>query len=565
MDKLIDISNFKSFSIPEKLNFLSNGFVESIKKLDERTLNALLRNIILDLDENSYVRKIVLELFTELVMLGKLKTRHAFSLLIDDWKTSDDIYLEIQRLKDLLLYYEEYDDESENIEFIFQTSVENSEAEIVGESLYNLGIVSLFKALRSSNEKEYISSLDESESYFHKSINQIENRVDSLFYQKIILILKELLSNKWGSSILYIKELGNNLFQKEVFSFKFDFDNLQYGFYKILISLKQICIQQPKNWIDYRLELDKVFLNFIEITNSRIATRLNEKSLLSKFGIHLKDRVLEPYFVINLSTELIKIDVLLRDIAKDSFEYSFLRYLKTLIERTDKKKVEWDRLELEFKKLFPYQNPHLITKIISEIKEPNDYLRAFELLSQKNNDNLINRLMFACSKLQGDKKYWGMDVNENDRNRFIATILESSGFTIKDQPQWSTSAEGKDSGEIDIFITESNGTPKSIIEALVLDSLKQNYLSQHLDKLFRYDTTGLENNFIISYSLAKSFNGLWNKYQDFISKHLYEYSFIDFKELVEFNFSDIRIGMAQHLRNGKVVNLYHILINLIER
>ena len=139
--------------------------------------------------------------------------------------------------------------------------------------------------------------------------------------------------------------------------------------------------------------------------------------------------------------------------------------------------------------------------------------------------------MFACSKLQGDKKYWGNKVNENDRNRYIATILESAGYTIKDQPQWSTSNEGKDSGEIDVFVTEPNGTPKSILEALILDSLKQDYLILHLDKLFRYDTTGLENNYVIIYSLAKNFISLWNKYKKFISNHNYQYEYIEFKEL----------------------------------
>jgi hypothetical protein len=565
MAKLIDISNFKTLSTPEKLNFLDDSFVDSIKGLDEKTLNVSLRTIILDSDENSYVRKIVLELFTELVVLGKLKTRHAFSLLIDDWKPSTDIFLELQRLKDLLLYYEEAIEESEEIESVFKTGIENSESEIIGQSLFNLGIISLIKALRSTNKEEYKSILDKSDFYFQKSIEQIENRVDSKFYQKVILILKELLLSKWGASAQYIKELGNYLFKKEAFSFKFDFDNLQYGFYKILTSLQQICIQQPKNWINYRLELDKVFLHFSEITNSKISNRLNEKSLLDKFGIHLKGKILEPYFVINLSTEITKIDVLLRDIPVGSSEFNFLQYLKNLIEGTNKKKVEFESLESGFKNLFPNQNPQLITQVINDIKVPSDYIRAFELLTQKNNDNLVGHIMFACSKLQGDKKYWGKDVYENDRNRFIATVLESAGFTIKDQPQWSTSAEGKDSGEIDVFITESNGTPKSIIEALILDSLKQDYLILHLDKLFRYDTTGLENNYIITYSLAKNFDGLWNKYKDFISKHNYEHKFIDFKELDQFNFSDIRIGVAQHLRNGKTKYLYHIMINLVER
>ena len=83
--------------------------------------------------------------------------------------------------------------------------------------------------------------------------------------------------------------------------------------------MRNICIQQPKNWINYRFELDKVFLNYTEITNSEITTRLNEKSLLSKLGGYIKGQILEPYFTINLSSEITKIDVLIqREIRRHS-------------------------------------------------------------------------------------------------------------------------------------------------------------------------------------------------------------------------------------------------------
>ncbi|WP_282124974.1 hypothetical protein [Marinifilum flexuosum] len=565
MNKSVDISNFQKLSIPEKIDFLSGEFLESIKSLDEKTLNSVLRGVVLDSKENPYVRKSALELFTELVILGKVKTRHAYSLLIDDWVSDEDIFLELQRLKDLLLYYEPSSEESCDIEAIFKKGTGGFETEITSECLFNLGIISLTKAFGALNENEYKINLEKGEHYFQKSFEGIENRVDSKFYQKVILILKELVSNKWDSAILYIKELANNLFQKEIFSFNYDFDNLQYGFYKMLTSLQQICIQQPKDWIDYKLELDKVYLNYTEITNSKITTRLNEKSLIEKIGAHFKDRILEPFFAINLSSEVTKIDVLLRDITEGSSEWNFLKYLKSIIQDTDKKKVEYESIELEFKKLFPNQSSQVIDKVISNVNKPTDFIRAFGLLTQKNNENLLGHLMFACSKLQGDKKYWGNNVNENDRNRYIATLLESAGYTIKDQPQWSISTEGKDSGEIDVFVTEPNGAPKSIIEALILDSLKQDYLILHLDKLFRYDTTGLENNYIITYSLAKNFNSFWTRYHNFISKYDYEYKFLEFKELDKYNYADIKIGVAQHLRNGKKINLYHLMINLVER
>ena len=37
------------------------------------------------------------------------------------------------------------------------------------------------------------------------------------------------------------------------------------------------------------------------------------------------------------------------------------------------------------------------------------------------------------------------------------------------------------------------------------------------------------------------------------------------KNLDKFNSTDIKIGVAKHLRNGKEVRLHHIMINLVER
>ena len=88
----------------------------------------------MDSNENTFVRKNALKLFTDLVFIGRLKTRHALSLLIDDWSPNKDVFLELQRIKDLLLYYEESNEESDDIESIFKAGTENSEAEIVGES-----------------------------------------------------------------------------------------------------------------------------------------------------------------------------------------------------------------------------------------------------------------------------------------------------------------------------------------------------------------------------------------------------------------------------------------------
>jgi hypothetical protein len=134
----------------------------------------------------------------------------------------------------------------------------------------------------------------------------------------------------------------------------------------------------------------------------------------------------------------------------------------------------------------------------------------------------------ACVKLQGNHLY--RTASEDDRNGYIKDILQTVGFTTKDQTRWGVSNTGKSAGEVDILI-EDNNHPYSIIEALNLASLDSNYLNLHIDKIFKYDTTGLPNNFILSYVTAKDFASFWEKYKKHINEHNYQYRLeaIDYK------------------------------------
>ncbi len=49
----------------------------------------------------------------------------------------------------------------------------------------------------------------------------------------------------------------------------------------------------------------------------------------------------------------------------------------------------------------------------------------------------------------------------------------------------------------------------------------------------------------------------------FISKHTYQYQFLSFEEINDYPYTDIKIGKAKHLRNGKEVLLYHIVVDLL--
>ncbi|MGE6230913.1 hypothetical protein [Paenibacillus chitinolyticus] len=178
-------------------------------------------------------------------------------------------------------------------------------------------------------------------------------------------------------------------------------------------------------------------------------------------------------------------------------------------------------------------------------------------------DLFIRDLYLACIKLQARKLY--VNTTEDERNDFITDLLETNGYRIKDQTRRGSSASGKSSGEIDIFV-EKDGMPFTIIEALNLDSLNTNYLDTHLDKIYSYDTAGNVFNVCLSYVKVKDFGSFWVRYCDYARKHEYPVMLISSDTNADKNYpcSDIRFMTTMHNRSGKNTFLYHMCVKIQE-
>jgi hypothetical protein len=182
-------------------------------------------------------------------------------------------------------------------------------------------------------------------------------------------------------------------------------------------------------------------------------------------------------------------------------------------------------------------------------------------------DDVLGSLISVCSKMQSDIKYRGGNSDENDRNRYIANLLEQrllGNYIVKDQPQWGHSATGKNRGEVDIFISDANGIPVSIIEGLVINSLSKKSIHEHIERIFKYDTTGLYANFVLVYSTAKKFDELCFKYSQYIDSSKFQYPFKPWVELKKKNHSSIRIGLTEYHRDSSIHNLYHIIVDMTQ-
>ena len=176
-------------------------------------------------------------------------------------------------------------------------------------------------------------------------------------------------------------------------------------------------------------------------------------------------------------------------------------------------------------------------------------------------ERLYNDIIFCCEKVQAD--YTLKDALEYTINDKIRDLLEGRGYDTKDQTRRGRSAEGKDAGSVDILIKKSF-FPITLIEAMRLDSVNKKYISDHIDKIYKYDTLGMRFNFLISYVKTNDFNSFYSRYKDYVLKKKYPYKLTKFFERSECQYPEIRTMEMLLDREGIDTKLYHILIHILK-
>lgn len=197
-----------------------------------------------------------------------------------------------------------------------------------------------------------------------------------------------------------------------------------------------------------------------------------------------------------------------------------------------------------------------------------DYASVKRMLSEEHGRRIYRELQEAIvecgAMIQGD--YLQItEGKENDRNTYFRNMLSASKkFFVCDQTLNGRSANQKAAGELDLLIKDVKQRPMAVIEALTLSSVNKKYLSEHIDKLFLYDTWGLFYNYILVYVENRNFAGFRERYKDYISQHQYqqpvEYQGIEEKEAN----AEMAIFAVSILRNGQRGVITHILIHLQE-
>ena len=335
MPNLPTIDRFYSMPLAEKIDFLESGMDDLITSLNETDLYIFFKAVILDSNENTYIRRRMLALLTDCVLLKKIRIRHALNLIVDDWNGSGDTFLEVQRLKDLYYFFNE---EREQVEKIYINNLKEAEVEIAAESAFHLGLIFMQKSFEGTAKEQITQDLKHAAKYFHQATVLIENRIDAGFFQAVVQILADILDNLWGNVKNSIQTIAQFFYQKEAFSFQFKENPFYLGFYRILNAFFLTTREKPQNWLDVRFGLNHLYVQYAEINNQQLKDRLNHSVVASSFQELVRTEFIEPYYAVNLASQLAKINLRLAELDPSTEEHAFISHIKSLASQDVKKK-----------------------------------------------------------------------------------------------------------------------------------------------------------------------------------------------------------------------------------
>jgi hypothetical protein len=179
----------------------------------------------------------------------------------------------------------------------------------------------------------------------------------------------------------------------------------------------------------------------------------------------------------------------------------------------------------------------------------------------KESESFQDSLLYVCRKLQETNIY--KDADENDKNSFIAKLLTERcrNFIIRDQTLRGESSNGLTNGEVDICVENKNGNSLIIIEALILKYVDKKYISEHINRVWKYDTSGMDTNYVLVYYQGNNFEGFLKQYIKFLKIADLDNPVTSVRDCA-IKYSEIRLTEMNYKRSGKDLKIVHICINM---
>lgn len=207
--------------------------------------------------------------------------------------------------------------------------------------------------------------------------------------------------------------------------------------------------------------------------------------------------------------------------------------------------------------------------VINSLKHLSEIIKKeIQRIEDNDKNDFTKDLIDACACLQRNKHYF--NTNENARNDYLRDLMNFKGYLVKDQSRTGVSQNGKEAGETDLIICNTDLCKRIVIECMNLNDNLSSYASiveTHYAKLMKnYDTNGNPYNILISYVKTNDFMQFSLNYTKIIENYDFEFKAASVKGDREFKNEnkEISILKSEHLRNSDNVCIYHILIHIID-
>lgn len=152
--------------------------------------------------------------------------------------------------------------------------------------------------------------------------------------------------------------------------------------------------------------------------------------------------------------------------------------------------------------------------------------------------------------------------SENSINDYFRDMLFSRGYNeVKDQTRHGISASGKDAGEVDILLTKAN-KEIAIFEGLKLDSVRSEYINEHINKaITNYNALGTAT-FVVAYVSTADFEGFWNRYINHIKQYPFTLGLKKELNILVHPNASTRVATMILTRDGYDFPVYYITLKI---
>lgn len=374
----IRYSNFIKMKDIDKHMFLEEC-IENIKQLSNYNGNEIknfFRKVIEDKDENSYFRKLSMEILSFLTAINKVRRISTLDILLDIEQDDSPVVI-LPTIKYLFSFYNYSEDDAEIVNKI-ESFKDFDNGDISSEAYYRLGLINFMQNLSDFDVKDFYNKLEGSQSLFRSAYLLTENRVDAKYFYEVSNFLIYIISGEREKIEKSLKKTLDLSFIRAAFSYNNRAIELESKIQDVLLNVYKIFDLSSKHegWLDYLGEFTKLAQYYSEFLNISLSNDTQQVQLINNFKGNIDKYILEDLYVRNFELYKAKIVNIQNSYPEDQVLNDFLSIVRTAIEQKNKKKSNND-LELiktcaKIQRVVPHVNIDELALKVQEIKNPND-------------------------------------------------------------------------------------------------------------------------------------------------------------------------------------------------